>query len=245
MKLISINIEEEKHLDSVQRFLEQEHPDVVCMQEVHEVDLQEFARKLGMQAVMGQMSLMGRGDHMKPPFHPFGIGILSRFPIQNIRRAYYQEQEGPPKNYVFNGNPREDYHLLLYANIRKGNTNFTIGTTHFIWTPDGEADDLQRENLEKLLAILKDIPEFVFCGDFNAPRGREIFDTIAQHYKDNIPQQYTTSIDVNLHRLGEKLRGEPLMVDGIFSTRHYNVQNVRLVEGVSDHMAVVAEISKI
>ena len=27
----------------------------------------------------------------------------------------------------------------------------------------------------------------VLAGDFNAPRGQEMFDTIAQNYKDNIP----------------------------------------------------------
>lgn len=34
------------------------------------------------------------------------------------------------------------------------------------------------------------------------------------------------------------------MVDGLFTTSDYKASNVRLVDGVSDHMAIVADIYK-
>jgi hypothetical protein len=34
------------------------------------------------------------------------------------------------------------------------------------------------------------------------------------------------------------------MVDGLFTTPAYEAQDVKLVDGVSDHMAVVAPITK-
>jgi hypothetical protein len=34
------------------------------------------------------------------------------------------------------------------------------------------------------------------------------------------------------------------MVDGLFTTPVYQTSNVKLVDGVSDHMAIVAEIHK-
>jgi len=244
IKLVSVNIEMDKHLDRVHAFLEREKPDVICLQEVFEPDLTEFGKNLGMEVVFGQMNLMGRGNQMEAPYIPFGIGMLSSLPMGDVQRSYYQGDKESAKKYVFNGDAREDCHLFLHAHIQKGNTNFTIGTTHFVWTPDGQTSELQRQDLKKLLAILENIPEMVFGGDFNAPRGGEIFDTIAKHYKDNIPQQYTTSIDANLHRLGDKLRGAPLMVDGLFTTPHYKAQNVRLESGVSDHCALTAEISR-
>ncbi|MDO8470598.1 MAG: endonuclease/exonuclease/phosphatase family protein [bacterium] len=245
LKLVSINIEMKERVDLVRAFLEEEQPDVACLQEVYEEDLHYLAEKLGMNAAFGQMALMGSENGIEPPLVPFGVAMLSRLPVQDLRRAYYLGNENDVKEYAFKGHPGDFYRLFLHANFQKGDSSFTIGTTHFTWTPDGEADDLQRKDLKNLLAVLKDIPEVVCCGDFNAPRGREIFDTIASYYKDNIPSRYTTSIDVDLHRAGDKLRGAPLMVDGLFTTPAYQCLNIRLQEGVSDHMAIVAEISKI
>jgi hypothetical protein len=54
--------------------------------------------------------------------------------------------------------------------------------------------------------------------------------------------QYITSIDADLHRDGDKVR-KPLMVDGLFTSPIYKCSNVRLQNGVSDHMAIVAEIT--
>ncbi len=81
---------------------------------------------------------------------------------------------------------------------------------------------------------------FVLCGDFNAPRGGEIFSELAARYRDNIPAQYTTSIDASLHRAGDL----QLMVDGIFTTPEYQASSVLLHSGVSDHYAVTADITK-
>jgi hypothetical protein len=44
-----------------------------------------------------------------------------------------------------------------------------------------------------------------------------------------------------LHRV----KGIMFMVDGLFTTSKYNATNVKLVDGVSDHMAIVANIEKI
>ena len=61
--------------------------------------------------------------------------------------------------------------------------------------------------------------------------------------KDNIPAHYTTSLDMNIHKRGYlKLQN---MVDGLFTTPKYIASNVRLVDGVSDHMAIVADIEMI
>ena len=146
---------------------------------------------------------------------------------------------------MFNGTSMDDSHPLLCVSAEKGNESFVVGTTHFTWSPDGIPDDFLRKDMKSLLAILQDIPEIVLCGDFNAPRGGEIFDALAQRYKDNIPLEYDTSIDVNLHRDGKKMADRSLMVDGLFTTSFYKCSNVRLVGGVSDHFAIIAEVHHI
>ena len=69
----------------------------------------------------------------------------------------------------------------------------------------------------------------------------EAFDRIARKYKDNIPKKYKTSLDQNLHRV----KGLQYMVDGLFTTPGYKASNVKLVDGVSDHVAIVADIEKV
>ena len=245
LKLVSLNIELAKHLDLVRAFLEKEKPDIACLQEVHEADLKDFSKELEMEAAFGPMSLIGRGlEYTKPPFTPYGVGILSALPFQTVQLMYYRGDEERAKKHVFDGTSRDAPHILLHVNVKKGSASFTIGTTHFMWTPDGNANDLQRRDLRSLFAILRQIPDIVLCGDFNAPRGKEIFNAIAERYKDNIPEHYTASIDVDLHRWGDRLRGEPLMVDGLFTTPQYRCSNVHLVGGVSDHLAIVAEVRR-
>jgi endonuclease/exonuclease/phosphatase family metal-dependent hydrolase len=245
IKLVSVNIELEKHLDRVRAFLKKEKPDVICLQEVYELDLAEFAKEFAMKSAFGQMSLIGRGEYTKPPFAPYGVGILSALPMQEVRRAYYTGSEQEAKTREFQGNSQSDPHLLLIASVKKEDKSFTIGTTHFTWSADGESDDAQKKDIQRLLAVAKEFPEIILAGDFNAPRGRQTFDTISKQYTDNIPERYTTSIDSNLHRDGEKIRGKQLMVDGLFSTKGYECCNVRLQSGVSDHMAIVAEVKNI
>jgi endonuclease/exonuclease/phosphatase family metal-dependent hydrolase len=240
MKLISINIELDRRLDSVEEFLKKEQPDVVCLQEVFQHDLLDLEKKLGMTGVYASM-----GKYCVEPQKgclDLGVGILSKLPLEDVQRAYYSGDEASVDQVRIEGpnDAQRYYHVFVYGETQ----GITIGTTHFTWTPNGKADDVQREHLKELLKILSGIPEIMFCGDFNAPRGGEIFDALAQRYQDNIPKQYTTSINSDMHRKGEKLRGRSLMVDGLFSTPSYAIQNVKLVGGVSDHMAMVAEVQK-
>lgn len=239
-KIVSVNIEGAKHLDRVVPFLERERPDIVCLQEVFEPDVQSFAKLLDMEYAFAPNVLMGRMEPTEPPFVPFGIGMLSRFPLENIQRQYYHGEEATAVKTVFNENVEVYTHPLLSVEGEKEGERYTFATTHFTWTPDGKPNDTQRKHLQALFKILERFDDIVLCGDFNAPRGGEIFGEIAKRYKDNIPPHYQTSIDGKLHRLGPLQR----MVDGLFTTPQYEVSNVRLQDGVSDHLAIVGEVRK-
>lgn len=240
MKLVSLNIERAKHLDRILAFLQKERPDVACLQEVFQPDLADFAQRLGLGYVFAPMVLMGRAQPEEPPFVPFGIGMLSRFPIKNVQRRYYDGEETVASKAIFNGIPDAYAHPLLSARFQTDGEQLTLATTHFSWTPDGKPNDTQRKHLQALLKLLEGFDDFVLCGDFNTPRGGEIFTELAKRYKDNIPPHYQTSIDGSLHRAGPL----QLMIDGLFSTPHYEVSNVRLQDGVSDHCAILATVRK-
>lgn len=248
MKLVSLNIERSKHLERVIPFLREQDPDIVCLQELCERDAPRF------------MDLFPHGSHIFVPageqfaedeWRVEGEGIFSRVPFEATAVKHYSRAgEELPKWYT--GNPAtftDCDRAAAFADIILEEKVFRVGCTHFTWSAKGEATDVQRADMRKLLSILEESGEFVLCGDFNAPRildGKpgEIYSMIAAKYQDNIPEKYVTSLDVQLHRAGKEKPHEidSKIVDYIFSTSGYTVSDVELVFGVSDHAAVVATV---
>ncbi|HLB50752.1 MAG TPA: endonuclease/exonuclease/phosphatase family protein [Patescibacteria group bacterium] len=233
-KLISINIEDEKHIDRVLDFIHREKPDVLCLQELLERDVPIFEKALDARSIFAPMGVLPPADSQEI----IGVGIFSLFPLHDVRSHYYAQYSDHPR--IWHDEITDPTNrVLLSAKITVDGIPYTVATTHFTWTPGGEASPRQRRDLSALLTILSEYDEILFCGDMNAPRGKETFDAIAERYQDHIPPQYLTSLDPEFHRTkGE----EHLMVDGLFSTPHYEVEGVRLQSGISDHMVIVATI---
>ena len=238
LKLISLNMEGTAHLEKVLPFLEGSGADVICLQELHEQDFLDFRERL---KITGEFAPMTKMKTITPDnvFSFMGVGILTRLEIKgDFKKPYYCGNENIPER-IRGDNIKTVHRPFLHATVKKDGQNFTIGVTHFTWTPDGQADENQRRDLRSLFKILDALPEIIICGDFNAPRGREIFKKISEKYKDCVPPEYETSLDPELHRVG---RGSKLMVDVLFTSPQYEAKNVRLQCGLSDHCAVVGGI---
>jgi endonuclease/exonuclease/phosphatase family metal-dependent hydrolase len=248
MKLVSLNIERSKHLRLVVPFLTKESADVFALEELVQADIPLFEQELGASCHFAPMALHGATDDESESI--VGVGVFSRLPIRKKETIYYWGN-GECNAAQFDFSSAETKHAtesypIVYLDVEVGSVVYRIASTHFIWTPDGMPDDFQRNDLKAMLRVLNGLGEFVLCGDFNAPRGGEIFSALADRYKDNIPSKYKTSIDINLHRAG-KTQGEhlsKLMVDGLFTTPQYIASDVSLEFGVSDHAAIVATIAK-
>ena len=247
MKLISINIELDKHRDTVLPFLKKEKPDVICVQELLEEDFPIMKKELNMEGVFEMWYYM---DSIRDPHHlelkgqKHGVGIFTKKIINSGFSYYVGSKENLLKPFgEFSSNKDfQSNSVLLWVEVQdKKGEKFTVATTHLPVTHHGEVTDFQLKAVDSFLNELSKIPEFVVCGDTNAPRGREAFDRIARKYKDNIPKKYKTSLDQNLHRV----KGLQYMVDGLFTTPGYKASNVKLVDGVSDHVAIVADIEKV
>ncbi len=240
IKLILLNIEKSKHLGTVLTFLEKQKPDVFCVQEILENDIARFVAILGGAEFVFAPTIR----HMEMEGNPIvGDAIFSRL---HIVRKDVQLYVGDADN-IPELRPSESAEkrgalncALVTMSVEKEGDMFNIGTTHFTWTPDGKATLEQRLNMKKLLSILGLYEDMVFTGDFNAPRGGEIFSMLADKYKDNVPAHYLTSIDGDFHRAGQL----KYMVDGLFSTPEYAISDVEMVCGLSDHCALVATVSK-
>lgn len=238
IKLITLNIEGDKHFLTVLPFLKQQNADIVCMQEVYEADLSIFKEQLGGSIYFSAINSMTLLQTQHAPRGPWGIAIW-------LRAGLASKQ---PITYFFSGSARQATHdnhpshcprAVMVTQCTLEGSTYTMANVHFTWTPDGEANDRQRADVQKLINILQPYPDVILCGDFNAPRGKEIFSTLSEHFTDNLPVEITSTLDSKLHRLQNR---EQLAVDTIFSTPEYAVSAVQVFEGISDHKALVASI---
>lgn len=234
MKLVSVNIEMDKHLHRVVPFVQGQKPDVVALQEVPEPDLPMMAEAWGLPHIAFAPMMRMKSDNRDCVR---GVAILSRTPLSNVqtlRYSGYWNGEDVFDHSTTISKQRTTWHDLLVADVG----GMRMATTHFVWTPNGQADDIQRMACDIMLRHLAKLGEMVLVGDFNAPRGGEIFGEINKVFTDNVPLHYTSSIDGSLHRSGKEF---PYMVDGVFSTAGIEASGVSLHRGVSDHCAVVVE----
>lgn len=225
-------MEGDKHIPAVRSFIERESPQIIALQEVFKSDLQQFADAFGMQSLFLPMSkkMVMRDAGLKET-EEIGVALLSVYPFLSHNMVYYFGSEQVTDYW----DPKTVSRGVLWAIIQCPKKDVTIAVTHFTWTPDGKTSDLQREELPKLMEILKKSRPHVLIGDLNAARGQEIFDAMARVYTDNIPQAVQTTIDPDLHRV----KNLNLVVDVLFSSLEYRVSDVRVVCGISDHCGVV------
>lgn len=241
IKLLQCNIEGSKHLERLVPFLKAQSAEVVCLQEAFEVDVNLLSQELGMSAYfVPLLDAQAPNSFTCDPKGLWGLAILTNLPVMAKQHQYYVGSSNviPP---IDEQNHNCLNRAVAWVDVVKQGVTYRMATTHFTWSPAGSFIQLQAENLVALTHILQtDLKEFVLCGDFNAPRGGEVYHRLTSWLTDYIPPHITTSIDKKWHRAGDL----QLMVDYVFATGNYQASQVTLHDNVSDHMAVTALISK-
>lgn len=242
MKLISLNIEGSKHLDDrILPFLKQQQPDVVCLQEVFAVDVDRIEETLGLKGRYVPLANVDKvTKHTPEPLGLWGIYLGSRLPVGEIGHKFYKGEASHTPTFLENNDPNAVSRAIIWMEVSDGVENYTVAGTHFVWSPKGESTPYQHQHLDKLIEITQQLSPHILCGDFNAPRGGEIFTRLAEEYKDNVPPEVTTTLDGNFHYAGQL----EFVVDGIFSYPSYQVSNMKVVAGLSDHTALVGEVKQ-
>lgn len=252
MKLISLNVEGDKHWERIIPFLEKEKPDVLCLQEIFEADVSLLEKSFGMEHVFSPVFLEKRDrENPKLVWEKFGVAIFARFPIQNTQsKNYWSPNLELQKfdNTNIDAQQKTKRQVLLSGDVVIEENTYTVATTHFTWTPNGLADERQRTDADALLKLLAELPAVVLCGDFNMPRDfNDVYKKFTARFVDAVPASYVSSLDLNFHRAGKDpvqgLRVAQYMVDYIFLSPKYRAENVRLQFGVSDHAAVIGNIT--
>lgn len=229
IKLLHLNIQGTSNIERVSSFIEHHLPDVCCLQEVFLRDITNLALRFGYQVFFSDM------DPRKTEFAtPFGVAILSRVGgvIKEDVVIYTSSVSNYGKDFDFK---------LLGVEVKTEGNVFHILTTHLpVNYPGHVLSQVQLDCFGKLKIELEKAGQVILTGDFNSPRGlTSIFDTLAVMYKDNVPGHIDSTIDPVLHR--EK--GIKYVVDGMFSAPSYKVSEVEVFEGVSDHKAIMAQVS--
>lgn len=258
--IVTLNIEGDKHLPEVTHFIKNEKPDVMCLQEVFETDYKQLTENLKLKGeffptvyidVPGKPGFRKRGT--------FGVAMLSRVPGSFGSSYYFRRRETLP---LYRGRPNAGHRALVWLSIDNGlpaeeratsrertvhaagewqaKAGPIIATTHFTWSKGGRATNKQRKELKTLIKLLDAVKPDILCGDFNAPRGREIWTELSKRLVDNIPPDITSTIDPTLHYT----KGLQIVVDGFFTspTSRVLVESLKLVHGISDHQAIVATL---
>lgn len=226
LSIASLNIHQFLHREETLRALRASDADVICMQEVPESAVFELERELGGTAVfvpMGDFPEVGEA---------VGIGMFIRRGVFLQSDFYRYHESAATQPLSFSDCDR----ILQYAVIEKEGISYRVGHTHFVWTPNGESDERQLAAMDRLLKSTDVFSDMVLCGDFNAPRGKGVWEMLAKEFTDNIPAHETTTLDQVLHRAA------PLhhVVDGMFTKGRYAARDVRVISGASDHKLITA-----
>lgn len=140
--------------------------------------------------------------------------------------------------------------VLVGATVIKEGKRFHIATTHGMWVRDGVVNDVQRKSTRELCKRLGQMGHarngLVLAADMNMARGGEIYTMVTEVMHDCMPGDLETTLDPD-HPFSKK--GGTVVTDYVMmyptSRRDpYRVSNVRLVSGVSDHMALFATIRR-
>jgi endonuclease/exonuclease/phosphatase family metal-dependent hydrolase len=239
LKLLTLNIEADRHLDRVRSVIAEHLPDVVCLQEVLEKDLPELARIGPYQARFAVSARVeGPGPRGALMECHWGEAVLTRVPVHSQVVTYYADD---PRIRMLRA-PNDPRRLVIMTELVHEGQTYRIGTTHFTWSVDGDISAEQRADFARLKRVLSEYPDYVLCGDFNAPRGREMFDLFRRELAldDHLPPHIRSTLDPVFHRA----RGLELAVDTIFSTREYRATDVEVLEGISDHKAILATLAR-
>jgi endonuclease/exonuclease/phosphatase family metal-dependent hydrolase len=241
IKLISLNTEAGKHWERILPWVKKFQPDIICFQEVFEDDIEMLKQELGMDGIFAPLARITKPNRYElPPLGRWGMVVLTNLPFEDASYAYYKGS-GDHIPEMVDGEPNSINRGLAMLRCDKDGLTYTVATTHFTWSTNGDTSEEQLHDFARLALLLEKVPEVILCGDFNAPRGRDVFNLLSERYTDNIPADVTSSLDEELHRVGYK----QLMVDGLFTSPAYKAEDVEVVCGVSDHCGITARVRKV
>ncbi len=238
ISFFSLNIEADRNLDNVRDYLKTNTPDVVFMQEVYKVHAEELAAQFGYHLTFAPHVDFNIYEHIFKPLGEWGIATLTKIRPATVQIDYYSEPPVviPHEFMKTLKHPR----ALIVSEIESDGVYYYFANTHFTWALTTDADVAQYPDYLRLQELLDKVPSFVLAGDLNANRGSRVYQELASRYIDHLPKSVESTIDPILFRKPEL----KLVVDHLFSTPDYKIDNVQVISGLSDHCGITCTVSK-
>lgn len=238
VSFFSLNIEADRHLDKVASYLSANMPDVVFLQEVYKIHAEELAAQFDYHLTFVPHVDFNISEHIFKPLGEWGIATLTKVKPVNVQIAYYSEYPVviPHEFMKTLKHPR----ALLVSELVIEGKQYYFANTHFTWALTTDADVAQLPDYLRLQKLLDKVPSFVLAGDLNASRDSRVYQELASRYIDQLPSSIESTLDPVLFRKPEL----KLVVDHLFSTLDYLVENVQVLTGLSDHCGIAATITK-
>jgi endonuclease/exonuclease/phosphatase family metal-dependent hydrolase len=172
IKYINLNIWMGEVFENTLKFLKEQNADIVVLQEVmHHENSEEFSIKHQTKVILERELGLRYSEYfplvLDKRFNPpalFGNLILSRFPIENSKKVFFDR----PFREWDNSLPNEEFTRgLLVCEINVNNTLLTVGNIHGIWGKHGADTDRRLNMIDTVLKELKGKERVILSGDFN------------------------------------------------------------------------------
>lgn len=241
MKLVQLNIWGGKLEHQILSFIDQEQPDIVCMQEVNDLKgpsgalfatLDEIQEKSGLQHKFMSPSYISRYQKRS---NGFGNAILSRYPLTQTNTTFTVGQYNPDFDLT-----EDDYNVrnLQHAVADCNGRNLHIFNHHGFLVVDSKLGN--DETLSQMKLILSEIQKVIgqpvlLAGDFNlSPESESI--ALFDNSLRNLPKEHglkSTYTQFNHH----ELVCDYIFVNNLVKVTKFGASK----ELVSDHKALILE----
>ena len=247
LKFIQINIYKGQYLEALTRFLKDQNPDFISMQEVaagelnlcdKNLDLFEyFKKKLGLNGIVDKIT---KPADAKDSY--LGNAVFSRFEITNSEVLALKTFEGLTlaKIDMVENFPLFSRHLISAECVINGRKIHAI-SWHAAWTaPPTDTEETLRQAKE-VAGFLKNLKEpFILGCDMNAViQGKTagLINRVANNLMMNSGVLQTN------HPKIHKIAPRGFLIDYIFTSPHFKLKKLEVPEvTISDHLPVIAEL---
>jgi endonuclease/exonuclease/phosphatase family metal-dependent hydrolase len=242
IKFLNLNIWYGQLLDSIVKFIKQENPDIISLQEVYD------GKGMSPEWLNSWNILKKELDYKYTSFAPAfyiiekgikinqGQAILSKYPIIKEEVFFYDVPYG---KFAF---PAEDFSLvprnLQHVILEFQGEKLNVFNTQGIWGKNFLDNERRIKMSEKIIKQVKSKNHVILSGDFNVVPKTKTIQNIEKLLKNPFKDKINTTI--NLKRMNKTINEEKSILDMVFVSQDIKISDSYCPSvDVSDHMPLV------
>jgi endonuclease/exonuclease/phosphatase family metal-dependent hydrolase len=251
LKILTLNIWQGGLLfDQVLNFIEQEHPDILCLQEVFDGKenslpmnyrtIEVFREKFPEYNASFAPAFLCNTEHGKIDQ---GNAVLSLFPVVSHSSVPLNTGYGEYDEYPADKDWSKDPKVIQHCQVQLEARILNIFNVHGIWDLHGGDTPARLKMSEIIVGQVKN-KEYVFLtGDFNVRPDTETIYNIERQLINVFGDQRTTSFNLKHKNLVASPGYATAVVDFVFVSKDLKVKHAEsLDDDISDHLALLTEI---